>query len=85
MSTTQVQLKISLSPQLSALLAAKAARFGIPVTQMVKHLIIKDVDDLDYPTYQMTKKTEEKVRKAIADHKAGKTIKLNKVEDLLTI
>ena len=65
MSTTQVQLKISLSPQLSALLAAKAARVGVPVTQMVKHLIIKDVENTEYPTYKISKRTEKRTQGAM--------------------
>ena len=44
MNTQQIQLKISLSDQLNDLLQSKAARLGIPVTQFVKHLIIKDVE-----------------------------------------
>lgn len=72
MSTTQVQLKISLSPELNNLLAAKAARFGIPVTQMVKHLIIRDVDDVDYPTYQMSKRSEKKTKEAM--RQVGKAV-----------
>ena len=65
MSTTQIQLKISLSEQLSELLASKAARVGIPVTQLVKHLILKEVEDLAYPTFQMSQSSEKKAQEAM--------------------
>ena len=65
MSTTQVQLKISLSEQLSELLASKAARIGVPVTQLVKHLIIKEVEDLEYPTFQMSESTQKRAQEAL--------------------
>jgi len=65
MSATQIQLKISLSEQLSELLASKAARVGVPVTQLVKHLIIKEVEDLEYPTFQMSQTTEKRTQEAM--------------------
>lgn len=65
MSTTQIQLKISLSEQLSELLASKAARIGLPVTQLVKHLIIKEVEDLEYPMFQMSQGTEKRAQEAM--------------------
>ena len=65
MSTTQIQLKISLSEQLGELLASKAARVGIPVTQLVKHLIIKEVEDLEYPTFQMSQSSEKRTQEAM--------------------
>ncbi|MBI2405119.1 hypothetical protein HYV22_02995 [Candidatus Gottesmanbacteria bacterium] len=65
MNTTQIQLKISLSQQLSELLASKAARVGVPVTQLVKHLIIKEVEDLDYPIFQMSPNSEKRTQEAI--------------------
>ncbi len=66
-SSSQVQLKVSLSQQLNELLQSKAARFGIPVTQFVKHLIIKEVEDLQYPTFKMSKRTEERAEEAIEE------------------
>ncbi|MFA6569808.1 MAG: hypothetical protein WCT77_01045 [Bacteroidota bacterium] len=65
MSVTQIQLKISLSEQLSELLASKAARIGIPVTQLVKHLIIKEVEDIEYPTFQMSQSSEKRTQEAM--------------------
>lgn len=64
---SQIQLKISLSEQLSDLLQSKAARFGIPVTQFVKHLIIKEVESEAYLTFAASDWLEEKTRKAMRE------------------
>lgn len=78
-TSSQVQLKVSLSQQLNELLQSKAARFGLPVTQFVKHLIIKEVEDEQYPIFEMSERTEKKTRKALKEYQEGKAVI---VEDL---
>ena len=63
---SQVQLKVSLSEQLNELLQSKAARFGVPVTQFVKHLIMKEVED-EIPTFAASNWLEDKTKKAMDD------------------
>lgn len=65
MNTQQTQLKISLSDQLNDLLQSKASRLGIPVTQFVKHLIIKEVETEGYPTFKMSERTEKRANEAM--------------------
>lgn len=65
MNTQQVQLKISLSDQLNDLLLSRATRLGIPVTQLVKHLIIKEVETEEYPVFKASKETEKAAQKAL--------------------
>jgi len=65
MNTTQIQLKISLSDRLNELLTSKATLVGLPVTQLVKYLIIKEVKDLEHPLFQMSENTEKRTRQAI--------------------
>lgn len=67
MNTTQVQLKISLSEQLNNLLTSKANQLGLPVSQFVKYLIVKEVEDEQYPTFQMSARTEERAKKAMQE------------------
>jgi hypothetical protein len=67
MNTTQVQLKISLSEQLNNLLTSKANQLGLPVSQFVKYLIVKEVEDEIYPTFQMSAKTEERAKEAMQE------------------
>lgn len=45
MASQQVQIKVSLSTKLNELLRLKADTLGVPTTQLVKHLIIKEVED----------------------------------------
>ncbi len=67
MNTQQVQLKISLSEQLNQLLSTRAADVGVPVTQFVKHLIIKDVENISYPVKSISERTEKLARAALDD------------------
>lgn len=60
-----IQLKINLSPELHELLQLKASRLGVPLTQYVKHVLMKDVEKEEYPTFKMPKKTEEEMNEAI--------------------
>lgn len=73
--TSQVQLKISLSEQLSDLLQSKAARLGIPITQFVKHLIIKEVESEGFPTFPASDWLEKKTEKAMKEIKKGTEVK----------
>lgn len=85
MITQKVQ--ITLTPQEVAALSIKSKALGYDVTRYIKFIVSKEAQEAveDYPTYKMPISMEKKVLQAIADRKAGKTIKLNKVEDLLTI
>lgn len=61
------QLKINLPEQLQSLLQTKANRFGVPLTQYVKHLIMKDVEDEEYPVFRASEETEMATSKALKD------------------
>ena len=49
---TAIQLKINLTEELQELLKSKASKFGIPLTQYVKHVLMKDVEDQEYPIFK---------------------------------
>ena len=67
MSVTQVQLKVSLSEQLNDLLKSKAQRLGVPVTQLVKFIIIKEVEREEYPVFAASERVEKKAEKALKE------------------
>ena len=67
-SPSQIQLKISLSEQLNDLLESKAARLGIPVTQFVKHLILKEVENEPFPTFMASQSVEANTTKALEEY-----------------
>lgn len=60
-----IRLKINLSAQLQDLLASKAGKFGVPLTQYVKHVLMKDVEDAEYPVFKASKETEKEAREAL--------------------
>lgn len=66
--SSQIQLKISLSEQLNDLLESKAARLGVPVTQLVKHLILKEVENEEYPTFVASEQLERNTKKALEEY-----------------
>lgn len=63
--SSQIQLKISLSEQLNDLLESKAAKLGVPVTQFVKHLILKEVENENYPSFQASEQVEKNTKDAL--------------------
>ena len=47
----------------------------MPIAGYIKHLILKDIEDMDYPTYQASESTEKAYKKAMEEVENGKTIK----------
>lgn len=67
MITTQAQIKVNLPLPLKEYLESKASKFGMPVAGYLKHLILKDVEDMEYPTFQASDATIEAFKKAIKE------------------
>ena len=62
-----IQLKINLPQELQELLLSKAAKLGVPLTQYVKHVLIKDVENEKYPVFSASAKTEEAAEQALKE------------------
>ncbi|OGG03409.1 hypothetical protein A3D78_06585 [Candidatus Gottesmanbacteria bacterium RIFCSPHIGHO2_02_FULL_39_14] len=62
---TPIQLKINLTEELQELLKSKASKFGIPLTQYVKHVLIKDVEGQEYPIFKASEETEREAQEAL--------------------
>lgn len=62
---TPIQLKINLTTQLQELLASKAGKFGVPLTQYVRHVLMKDVEDTEYPVFKASEATEKAAEEAL--------------------
>ena len=75
MITQQSQIKINLPVTLKDYLESKARKFDVPIASYVKHLILKDVSDLDFPTFRISQSSEEKARKALIDRKNAIKVK----------
>lgn len=80
MNTAQTQIKVNLPVSMRDFLESKARKFGMPVAGYIKHLILKDIEDMDFPIYQASEKTEEAYKKAIAEYDAKKTSKVKDID-----
>lgn len=67
MITQQAQIKINLPLALKDFLESRASRFDMPLAGYVKHLIIKDVSDLDFPVFKMSERSEKKLEVALKE------------------
>jgi hypothetical protein len=75
------QIKVTLPQELYGHLKARAGKFGLNLSAYIRHLVINDVDEANLPTYKMSPKTEKVLEKALADHKAGKTKRIDDLDE----
>ena len=78
MNGNQAQIKISLSEQLNSLLKNKATRLGVPVTQLIKYIIIKDIEE-EYPVFTASSQLEKISEKAIKE--LDGSVVVNNIDD----
>lgn len=74
MITQQAQIKLNLPLVLKDFLESKASRFGMPIAAYVKHLIVKDVEDMEYPTFELSEKSERALKRALKEKDKATTI-----------
>lgn len=79
MITQQTQIKINLPVALKEFVQSKAQRFGIPLATYLKHLILKDVEEMQYPVYPASKRTERLARKALKEK--DKAVKIENIDE----
>jgi len=72
MLTQQTQIKLNLPEQLKDYVASRASRFGMPVASYVRYLIVKDVEDMEYPVYKASDRTEKAYKEAIQEKNRAK-------------
>lgn len=82
MVTPQTQIKLNLSATLKDFLESKARRFGIPMSDYLKHLILRDIEGEEYPVFEASEATIKASKEALKDLKIGKSISINTQEDL---
>ena len=72
-----IQLKITLSEQLHALLQKRAQNIGLTMSSYVKNLIVDDIKDLAFSEQDASKQLEESYQDAIKNkNKAIKVVNL---------
>ncbi len=65
MITQQAQIKINLPLPLKDFLESKANKFGMPLAGYIKHLMLKEVEDMDYPVFEASDRTIRKAKQAL--------------------
>lgn len=63
--TEQTQIKITLPLALKDFIESKASKFGLPIASYVKHLIMDDVKDMDYPVFEASDSTIKAYKRAL--------------------
>lgn len=80
MNTPQAQIKLNLPLPLKDRAESQASKFGVPLATYLKHLIMKDTEDIDYPVFQASARTERLARQAMKEYKEGRTIRVDNVD-----
>ncbi len=65
MVTQQAQIKITLPLVLKDFVESKASRVGLPIASYIKHLILKEVENMDYPVFEASNRTIRKAKEAL--------------------
>ena len=79
MVTPQSQFKLNLPLPLKEFALSKAQKYGMPLASYIKHLIIKDVENLEYPIFEASDRTIKAYKKALRDK--DKAIEVTNVKD----
>lgn len=80
MITQQAQIKINLPLRLKDFLESKAKKFGVPTAAYVKHLIMNDVKEMEYPEFEPSDRTIRAYKRAMKHKKEGKLIKVTNLD-----
>lgn len=80
MITQQAQIKLNLPLPLKERAESQASKFGVPLATYLKHLIMKDTENMDYPIFQASARTERLACQAMKEFKEGKTIPVDDVD-----
>lgn len=81
MNTQQAQIKLNIPVTMKDYIESKAHKFGMPVAAYIKHLILKDIENMDFPIYQASEETEKAYKKALEEHNADKTKHIQDIDN----
>lgn len=74
MLTQQAQIKLNLPLALKDFLESKANKFGMPLAGYIKHLMLKDVENMDYPMFELSVRSERALKRALKEKDKAITI-----------
>ncbi|OGY08684.1 MAG: hypothetical protein A2782_04165 [Candidatus Blackburnbacteria bacterium RIFCSPHIGHO2_01_FULL_43_15b] len=65
MITPQAQIKLNLPLPLKERAESQASKFGVPLATYLKHLIMQDTEDMDYPVFEPSERTIKAYKQAL--------------------
>lgn len=65
MKTVTTQIKITLPPALKKYVQNRARRFDLPLAGYLKHLILKDIEQTEFPLFTPSARTQRKIKWAL--------------------
>lgn len=83
MQTQTTQIRVTLPVQLQGYLQTKANKYGLSLSAYIRNLVINDVQDVDYPVFEMSEQSTNDLQEAIQAEKAGELIQAGDVNKLL--
>ena len=83
MQTQTTQIRVTLPVQLQGYLQTKANKYGLSLSAYIRNLVINDVQDVDYPVFEMSSQSTNDLKKAVEAEKTGDLIQTNDVGKLL--
>lgn len=75
MITEQTQIKINLPLALKEFVESKANRYGLPIAAYLKHLILKDMEGMEYPTFELSERSEKAYKEAMKNRSKAIRVK----------
>lgn len=81
MNVGQIQVRLSLTEQLYQFLLGQSSRLGIPVTQVIKYMVIEKAQQEKYPTFAASPATIKTAEKALMDYSNGNYVAVNNVDE----
>ena len=81
MQAQTTQIRVTLPNELNGYLRTKASKFGLSLSAYIKNLIINDVQDVEYPIYEMSSQSIADLKESMEAEKNGNLIKVSNVSN----
>jgi hypothetical protein len=83
MQAQTTQIRVTLPVQLQGFLQAKASKYGLSLSAYIRNLIIDNVQDVEYPVFEMSDQSIDALKEAREADKSGKLVQAASVDQLL--
>lgn len=83
MQSPTTQIRVTLPVQLQGYLQAKADKYGLSLSAYIRNLVIDDVQDVEYPVFEMSDQSLNELKAAKEAEQAGKLVKTNDINQFL--